>query len=231
MIESTRTGFEQFLELKDRSAVDATGSVTLSLKAKGLTVKANADRSVTFLDKDTGKEAGVLPAPVMWDAAVDPNSGEHENRADVGLKVTQNGDAVDLTLTPDAAFLADPATKFPVTVDPAVNIGASFDAFVQQGFTSDQSAATELKLGNNGEGQVARSFLAFPMAKITGKVIKSSSLNLWNFHSWSCSARSWEVWDTSSATSAAGRRSRTGTRSGPRARPPRATRPRAPTAG
>lgn len=202
VVESTRTGFEQFLELKDRSAVDATGSVTLSLQAKGLTVKANADRSVTFLDKNTGKEAGVLPAPVMWDATVDPNTGEHENRAEVGLKVTQNGNAVDLTLTPDAAFLADPATRFPVTVDPAVNIGASFDAFVQQGFTSDQSAATELKLGNNGEGQVARSFLAFPMAKISGKVIKSSSLNLWNFHSWSCSARSWEVWDTSSASTA-----------------------------
>ncbi|MFK4191364.1 DNRLRE domain-containing protein [Streptomyces sp. NPDC033754] len=200
VIESTRTGFEQFLELKDRTAVDANGSVTMTLQAKGLTVKANADRSVSFTDPGTGKNVGVLPAPVMWDATVDRNSGEHERKADVGLKVTQNGDTVDLTLTPDAAFLADPATKFPVTVDPAVNIGASFDTFVQQGYATDQSAATELKLGNNGSGQVARSFLAFPMSKITGKVIKSASLNLYNFHSWSCSARSWEVWDTSSAS-------------------------------
>ncbi|MGW6395744.1 DNRLRE domain-containing protein [Streptomyces sp. NPDC055103] len=203
IVESTRTGFEQFLELKDRSAVDATGSVTMSLKAKGLKVRANADRSVSFLDPNTGEEAGVLPAPVMWDATVDPHTGEHENQADVGLKVTQNGDTVDLTLTPDAAFLADPDTTFPVTVDPAVNIGPSFDTFVQQGFTTDQSTSTELKLGNNGAAQIARSYLAFPMSKISGKVIKSASLNLYNFHSWSCSARSWEVWDTSSATSAA----------------------------
>ncbi|MEU7510957.1 DNRLRE domain-containing protein [Streptomyces sp. NPDC042898] len=203
VVESTRTGFEQFLELKDRGAVDADGSVTMTLRAKGLKVKANADRSVSFLDPKTGRQAGVLPAPVMWDATVDPNSGEHERKADVGLKVTQNGDTVDLTLTPDAAFLADPATKFPVTVDPAVNIGPSFDTFVQQGFTTDQSTSTELKLGNNGSGQIARSYLAFPMSKITGKVIKSASLNLYNFHSWSCGARSWEVWDTSSATSAA----------------------------
>ncbi|MFF0476473.1 DNRLRE domain-containing protein [Streptomyces sp. NPDC004284] len=200
VIESTRTGFEQFLELKDRSAVDATGSVTMTLQAKGLKVRANTDRSVSFLDPDTDKSVGVLPAPVMWDATVDPNTGEHENKADVGLKVTQNGDTVDLTLTPDAAFLADPATKFPVTVDPAVNLGTSFDTFVQQGYTSDQSTSTELKLGNNGSGQIAKSFLSFPMSKITGKVIKSSSLNLWNFHSWSCSARSWEVWDTGSAS-------------------------------
>ncbi len=202
IVESTRTGFEQFLELKTRDAVDANGSVTMTLQAKGLKVKANADRSVTFLDRNTGKDVGLLPAPVMWDSTVDPNTGEHANKADVGLKVTQNGDTVDLTLTPDAKFLADPATKFPVTVDPAVNLGASFDTFVQQGYNTDQSTSTELKLGNNGSGQVARSFLSFPMSKITGKVIKSSSLNLWNFHSWSCNARSWEVWDTSSASTA-----------------------------
>ncbi|WP_442809469.1 hypothetical protein [Streptomyces sp. SR27] len=46
-----------------------------------------------------------------------------------------------------------------MTVDPAVNIGASFDTFVQQGYTTDMSTSTELKLGNNGSGQIARSFL------------------------------------------------------------------------
>ncbi|MFF2305911.1 DNRLRE domain-containing protein [Streptomyces sp. NPDC058128] len=200
LIESTRTGFEQFLELKDRSAVDATGSVTLTLNAKGLTARQNADRSVSFLDAESSKQVGVLPAPVMWDATVDEESGEHTRRADVGLKVTQDGAAIDLTLTPDAAFLADSATKFPVTVDPAVNIGSSFDTFVQQGYTTDMSTSTELKLGNNGSGQIARSFLHFPMTQITGKQILGAKLNLWNYHSWSCTPTSWEVWDTPHAS-------------------------------
>ncbi|MFD9244535.1 DNRLRE domain-containing protein [Streptomyces sp. NPDC059556] len=200
VIESTRTGFEQFLELKDRSAIDATGSVTLTLNATGITARAKADRSVTFVDTESGKEVGVLPAPVMWDATIDPRSGEHTRRADVGLTVTQNGAAIDLTLTPDAAFLADPATQFPVTVDPAVNIGASFDTFVQQGYTTDMSTSTELKLGNNGSSQIARSFLTFPMSQITGKQILSAKLNLWNYHSWSCTPNSWEVWDTPQAS-------------------------------
>ncbi|MFI6416778.1 DNRLRE domain-containing protein [Streptomyces sp. NPDC050842] len=202
IIESTRTGFEQFLELKNRSAVEANGSVTLTLDAKGVKARANADRSVTFLEAKSGKQVGILPAPIMWDATVDPRSGEHTRRADVGLKVTQRGSSVDLTLTPDAKFLADPATKYPVTVDPAVNIGSSFDTFVQQGYATDVSAQTELKLGNNGSSQVARSFLAFPMAQISGKQIQSAKLNLWNHHSWSCTAKSWEVWDTSSASTA-----------------------------
>ncbi|MFE4620243.1 DNRLRE domain-containing protein [Streptomyces sp. NPDC056747] len=200
LVESTRTGFEQFLELKDRTAVGATGSITLTLKAKDIDARQNADRSVDFLDAETGEQVGVLPAPVMWDASVNEKSGEHTRRADVGLKVTRNGEAIDLTLTPDADFLADPATKFPVTVDPSVNLGASFDTFVQQGYTTDMSTSTELKLGNNGDGQIARSFLHFPMGKITGKQILGAKLNLWNYHSWSCTPNSWEVWDTSYAS-------------------------------
>ncbi|MFF3316209.1 DNRLRE domain-containing protein [Streptomyces sp. NPDC003035] len=200
IVESTRTGFEQFLELKNRSAVDATGTVVLSLRAKGIVARQNADRSVSFRDAKSGKQVGVLPAPVMWDASVHPKSGEHTRRADVGLKVTQNGDLIDLTLAPDAKFLAAPETKFPVTVDPAVNIGTSFDTFVQQGYTTDQSTSTELKLGNNGSGQIARSFLHFPMPKITGKQILGAKLNLWNHHSWSCTPTSWEVWDTPHAS-------------------------------
>ncbi|MFF7456764.1 DNRLRE domain-containing protein [Kitasatospora sp. NPDC008115] len=202
IIESTRTGFEQFLELKDRSAVGANGTVTMTLDAAGLQARHNADNSVSFLDPKTGEEKGQLPAPVMWDAQVDERSGEHTHTAPVGLKVTQNGDAVDLTLTPDAAFLNDPKTRYPVTVDPAVNIGVGFDTFVQQGYGTDVSGQTELKLGNNGSGQVARSFLQFPMSKISGKQITSGKLNLWNFHSWSCTAKSWEVWDTGTATTA-----------------------------
>ncbi|MFI5527395.1 DNRLRE domain-containing protein [Kitasatospora sp. NPDC051853] len=202
VIESTRTGFEQFLELKDRSAVGANGSVTLTLNAKGVEARQNPDRSVTFLDGATGTQVGVLPAPEMWDATVDPNSGEHSHRAEVGLTVVRNGDTLDLTLTPDAAFLADPRTRYPVTVDPSVNLGTSFDTFVQQGYTADMSASTELKLGNNGAGQVARSFLHFPMGQITGKQVLGAKLNLWNQHSWSCTPSSWEVWDTSYASTA-----------------------------
>ncbi|HLL34116.1 MAG TPA: DNRLRE domain-containing protein [Streptomyces sp.] len=199
LIESTRTGYEQFLELKDRSAVDANGQVSYSLKARGLTAKAHEDGSITFTDAK-GKTAGVLPSPVMWDARTDKNSGEHTHTAKVGVKVAQDGDTITLTLTPDAAFLADEKTQFPVTIDPTINVGASFDTFVQQGYTTDQSTATELKIGNNGSNQVARSFLSFPMKNITGKQISSAKLNLFEFHSWSCTAKGWDLYSTGAAS-------------------------------
>ncbi|MET7784685.1 DNRLRE domain-containing protein [Streptomyces sp. NPDC005388] len=86
-----------------------------------------------------------------------------------------------------------------MTVDPAVNIGTSFDTFVQQGYATDQSTSTELKLGNNGSSQIARSFLSFPMSSIQNKVISAATLNLYEFYSWSCTAKSWEVWSTGHA--------------------------------
>ncbi|MFB7739350.1 DNRLRE domain-containing protein [Streptomyces sp. NPDC056112] len=199
LIESTRTGYEQFLELKSRSAVDANGEVTYGLKAKGLTAKAHADGSITFTDAK-GRITGTLPTPVMWDARTDKHSGERTHTARVGVKVSQDGDDVTITLTPDAAFLADEATQFPVTIDPAINVGASFDTFVQEGYGTDQSTATELKIGNNGSGQRARSFLSFPMKNITGKQINAAKLNLYEFHSWSCTAKGWEVVSTGAAS-------------------------------
>ncbi|MGW1150656.1 DNRLRE domain-containing protein [Streptomyces rubiginosohelvolus] len=202
VVSATRTGFEQFLILKSRQAVDAAGTLRMTLTAKGLTAKADAGGGVAFTDDRTGRPAGVLPAPVMWDARTDVRSGEHPHRAPVAMAVTQEGDRVGLTLTPDAAFLADPATLFPVTVDPAVNLLTTFTTFVQQGFTTDQSTATELKLGNNGSGQIARSFLRFDTKPVKSREIKSATLKLWNHHSWSCQARDWEVWDTSTPSTA-----------------------------
>ncbi|MEV0254028.1 DNRLRE domain-containing protein [Streptomyces sp. NPDC050732] len=198
VVDATRTGFEQFVVLNSPKAVDEAGTLRMTLTAKGLSAKAAPDGGVSFTDAD-GKTTGTLPAPVMWDARYDERSGEHPHRAPVAMTVAQEGDRVDLTLTPNAAFLADPATKFPVTVDPAVNLLTTFTTFVQQGYGTDQSTSKELKLGNNGSGQVARSFLRFGNKPVKGREIKTATLKLWNHHSWSCQERAWEVWDTTSA--------------------------------
>ncbi|WP_181139696.1 DNRLRE domain-containing protein [Streptomyces sp. Ru71] len=202
VVEATRTGFEQFLVLKNRAAVDASGRVTLTLRAKGLKASARPDGSVVFTDAKSGRSAGTLPAPVMWDAAVNARTGEHPHRAKVATQVSQHGSSIDLSLIPDRSFLDDPGTRFPVTVDPAVDLSSTFDTFVQQGYGVDESTSTELKLGNNGSSQVARSFLEFNTSAITGAKIDSASLKLYETHSWSCAARSWDVWETGKATTA-----------------------------
>ncbi|MFI1176824.1 DNRLRE domain-containing protein [Streptomyces melanogenes] len=205
VIDATRTGYEQSLVLKQRPA--ESPAFTLYLKAPGVTARQQPDGSVLFAEATTGRALTQMPAPVMWDDTVDPRSLEHTRKARVGLKVIQSGDGIALRLTPDAGFLADPATKFPVTVDPSDTVLSDvFDAFVQQGDTADESNSTDLKLGwpgdyadppTNAKPRVARSFITWDMAPIKDALVSKATLSLFNYHSWDCTKpTSWEVWDT-----------------------------------
>ncbi|MGW4031211.1 DNRLRE domain-containing protein [Streptomyces sp. NPDC004838] len=209
VVEATRTGFEQFVEIKQRPTV-AGYTYTLPLKAKGLKAKQQADGSVLFSDKKN-KTHAVMPAPVMWDATVDPVSGEHTRRAKVDMKTVQRGDGVDLVITPDATFLADPETTYPVTVDPSTStLSNVFDTYVQQGETVDWSADTELDLGNpgttnpNGSARTARSFISWNTTPVQDALVMDAKLSLWNFHSanTACTNQSWEVWSAGAASTA-----------------------------
>ncbi|MGC0328023.1 RHS repeat-associated protein [Streptomyces sp. SAI-170] len=209
VVEATRTGFEQFVEVKERPADGF--SYTLPLRTKGLKVEQQADGSVLFKDKKSKKTA-VMPAPVMWDATVDPVSGKHTRQVAVGMKVVKTKGGVDLVITPDAKFLADPATKYPVTVDPSTSsLSNVFDTYVQQGTTVDWSTDVELDLGNpgtkNADGtyRTARSFISWNTAPIADALVMDAKLSLWNFHSGnytgtSCPNQPWEVWSTGAAS-------------------------------
>ncbi|MFE2529472.1 hypothetical protein ACFXEL_35205 [Streptomyces sp. NPDC059382] len=208
IVEATRTGYEQFVEVKAKP----TGgfSYTLPLKARGLKVEQQRDGGVLFTDKKSKKTA-TMPAPVMWDATVDSVSGEHTRRSKVGMKAVKTKDGVDLVITPDAGFLADPATKYPVTVDPSTSsLGSLFDTYVQQGETVDWSNDTELDFGNpgtknaNGTWRTARSFITWNTSPIVDALVSDAKLSLWNFHAGNtdCSAQPWEVWTSNGPTTA-----------------------------
>ncbi|MEV8451632.1 DNRLRE domain-containing protein [Streptomyces sp. NPDC052095] len=208
VVEATRTGFEQFVEVKSRP--ERGFSYTLPLLTKGLKVSEQADGSILFTDRKSRKSA-VMPAPVMWDATVDKVSGEHTNRARVGMKVVRTKGGVDLVITPDADFLAAPGTVYPVTVDPSTgSLGNVFDTYVQQGETVDWSTDKELDWGNpgtknaNGTPRTAESFISWNTTPIQDALILSAKLSLWNFHSANtdCKPYPWEVWASPAASTA-----------------------------
>ncbi|MCX4722439.1 DNRLRE domain-containing protein [Streptomyces sp. NBC_01306] len=211
IVKATRTGFEQFVKL-DAQPTAGDYTYTLPLKAKGLKATAQKDGSVLFTDADTGVRRATMPAPVMWDASVDKVSGRHENRARVGMKVTDNGGGnIDLQVTPDAAFLADPDTTYPVTVDPSTSaLGNTFDTYVQQGETTDLGGETELDFGNpgtinaDGTPRTARTLMTWNTAGFADALVSSASVQLYNFHSGAtdCKAQGWTVWNTGAGSGA-----------------------------
>lgn len=203
VVEALRTGYEQLFVVKQRPAGPL--SWRLPLKTKGLTARAESDGSVSFVDAGGVVVSRFAPA-VAWDARYDPASGTSPNIAPVSMTVEQHspGRAV-LVVTPDAGWLADPATVFPVTVDPTYaalpTAYTSFDTFVQGGISSSQSGSTELRLGTYNGSTVARSYLSFPTSAMAGKRIMSATLSLHAIHSYSCNARNWEVWSAALADS------------------------------
>ncbi|MEU9700483.1 DNRLRE domain-containing protein [Streptomyces sp. NPDC047981] len=210
VVEATRTGFEQFVEIKQKPAGEGY-TYTLPLRAKGLKATEQADGSVLFTDRNSKKQA-LMPAPVMWDATVDPVSGRHTRTVPVAMKVVQKGATVDLVVTPDPAFLADPKTRYPVTVDPSTSaLGNLFDTYVQQGVTYDTSAETELDLGNpgtknpDGTPRTAQTYITWNSAPVSDALVSDARLSLWNFHSGNvadCAAKPWEVWSANNASTA-----------------------------
>jgi hypothetical protein len=203
VVEATRTGFEQYLTLR-QAPQDGAPLVFPIVLPEGMTAKAGSGGGVDFVD-GSGETVATMPAPTMWDSRVDPRSGEHVNREKVAMEVTQSGNTAQLTLRPDTGWLTDPGTRYPVTIDPATDaLDVLFDTFVQGGDTTDQSASTDLKVGWPGDYEgttkrVARSFLTFRTANFADALVSKASLKLWNYHSWSCEKRGWEVWAADAA--------------------------------
>ncbi|NMM34303.1 MAG: RHS repeat protein, partial [Phycicoccus sp.] len=204
-VDALRTGYEQFLIIKTPAALaglsggGAAVSWSLPVKTRGLTARSEADGSVSFVDAKN-VVASRLAAPKAWDAGVDPKSGEHTSTAPVKLTVAQQGKGkAVVTLTPDQGWLADPARVFPITIDPtyaSASVTTSFDTYVSKAYpTATYSTATELRVGTyNGGVDAVRSFLNFPLSGIAGKQIVSASLSLYEFHSWSCTAKTFNVY-------------------------------------
>jgi large repetitive protein len=194
-VEALRSGFEQFFVLNERPS-DAM-SWQFPLRTKGLTARPEDDGSISFVDAK-GTVRSTIPAAIAWDSQIDDRTGDHTDTSPVDLTVKQHSPGrATLTVTPDPEWLAAETTVYPVTVDPTYATAkrtTTFDTFVQQGYSTSQSTSTELKLGNNGSGQIARSFLKFELGSLKGKKIITAKLWLHAKHSWSCQTRYWQAW-------------------------------------
>lgn len=213
-VTSQRTGFETFFVLDQVPAAGAPVSWTLPLTLTGVTHRPETDGSISFLDP-AGDVVSHIPTAWAWDSAIDPASGDPAAPAPVQLSTqvvatsgagAQAKSRVLLTVTPDRAWLADPARRYPVTVDPTYAVldpmYPEFDTYIQSDTTFDASTRTELRAGTfDGGATKARSLLSFNLDKIRGKQVQSAQLRLYETYAYSCTAREVQVWHTGGAGS------------------------------
>jgi hypothetical protein len=130
VIESTRSGYEQFFVVKTREALSRAGKLNLRFRAAGQTVSPDGSGGLMFKNR-AGVVSGRMPQPSMWDAVVGEHSLDHLHMSEVKLTAAQRGANIDMQLVPDPAFLAKPDLTYPITIDPSVTL--LFDTFVQTG--------------------------------------------------------------------------------------------------
>ncbi|MFJ6149217.1 DNRLRE domain-containing protein [Micromonospora profundi] len=202
VVEATRLGFEQFLVVKNRAALVHVGKIGFPFSGPGAaTSTRGADGSVT-LTNQAGEQTARIPAPLMWDARRNI-AGSPANQKPVRTDVAHRSGRVELTLTPDPAWLRASSTVFPVTIDPTVSpLGTTFDTYVRDTVKSNQSEQPDLQIGllATTPATLTRSFLTWDTSVFAGKQINSATVSFFNFWSHTCTATAWEIWSTGTST-------------------------------
>jgi RHS repeat-associated protein len=185
-------GFDLQIVLTKKPA--ATQVFHLPLNLTGLTASATASGQLQFTSA-AGKTVAMADAAQMWGAATDATG---EPSAVSKVPVAVSGGA--LTVSPAQSFLTASSTTYPVTIDPAPNLTATADTYVDQAHpTSTFDSNSEVKAGLQATGQVQRALLQFDTSSLSGTDVLSASLNLWETFAGSCSPTQVDVYDMAGA--------------------------------
>jgi RHS repeat-associated protein len=145
---------------------------TFELKLNGLKPVIEKDGTISFNDKN-GDKLWFFEKPYMTDAA--------ENYSDKVELVLQNENGKTyVDVVADQAFLQDPATKYPVTIDPTINNwDVQRDNFVASSFpTSIFSSNTYMHTGYNSYFGSTRSLVKFYLPSLpSDSKISSANFN------------------------------------------------------
>ncbi|MBB5866640.1 RHS repeat-associated protein [Allocatelliglobosispora scoriae] len=210
VLEATRAGFEQLFIAHDRAALAHVAVVTLPVVGTGIAShKLRAD-GVTEFRNAAGKVFATVPPARMWDAETDVRGmPRHEKdvatntvKRPVGKRSGSSGErmagngGVALTLQPDAAWLADSARKFPITIDPSLTtMSPTTDLYWVEGSSTAHTGDNNLQMGYlSTDAKRRRTGFAWPTSSISHAFIQSATLSVYNYWSGACARAAWEVW-------------------------------------
>ncbi|MHA7862046.1 RHS repeat-associated core domain-containing protein [Tessaracoccus sp. Y36] len=219
-VEVLTAGFEVLWVVKSAEAAQllvdtfgVDGQVVLPTKLRSkIAPEAAGDGSVQF--QLLGERVGRFGVPTMWDSSVDvPGVRGAETKAGFTLEPQAQARSAGrdrsatagrgLGVTADEQWLLDEERVFPISIDPTYlmySVSPVFDTWVQHGVTVDKSTATDLRIGNPGQGQVARSFLNFKVADFRDRKIVRANLSLYQSYASTCAAHPFASYDAGLAS-------------------------------
>lgn len=139
------------------------------LKLDGVEAVLEADQGIRFVDT-AGVTQFSMPPPFMLDSNAQADAAERWSTA-IAVSLTEQGSKkLELTYTPDAAWLADPARVYPIILDPSLKrteyepIGSDGKNVTvkQSAPTTNYNANPSLFVGKNSSGQRDDVLIQFP---------------------------------------------------------------------
>jgi hypothetical protein len=203
--------FSHVLVVKTRASAanPALRTVSFGLSAPGLTVVATTTGGVEARDP-AGGVVFSAPAPLMWDTPGGPVAGSAGQRRQRQMPVAVRDGVV--AVMPDVGMLADPATVFPVVIDPSWTGGKAGNGWTTVWSRSDVAGTSfwqnstamsnGAQLGDAGAGLTCdssddqgnclsptytmRSLFAMDLSAVTGKHILSATFSISQKWAWTC---------------------------------------------
>lgn len=219
VVRAEAESFAQMLVVKTRQAAanPALSRVTWGLSAEGLRLRTHANRVWEAVDA-AGETVFLAPEPLMWDSPRRLSQRELAMRGGAGSVAAREAEAPgtvkampvearsgELAVRPDLEMLSDPATTFPVMIDPsfskkAANWAPVNKADPNRSYPSGSSwPRNTVRVGATwgSPSQVWRSHFRFKISSMEGQdLVGKPSFLIRLDHSASCGSTPVELWRT-----------------------------------
>ncbi|MFC0007276.1 LamG-like jellyroll fold domain-containing protein [Micromonospora siamensis] len=223
---SAEGAFSHVFVVKNRTAAadPRLASLDLTTSTRGITLGTDAAGNIAGRDR-FGRTAIAAPAPAMWDSTAPAGDGtELSQRAAVsspsapgrGARTARIGVSVTkgkLRLAPDRKMLGDQRTAYPVYIDPTFTwtpVGSSMGGWATLSYQHPSTnywrdtpdLIGRMQVGNSGD-QRSNTLINFavPVSTLKGAEIYDAIFKITNTRSWSCTAKTVNVYAPGSTLS------------------------------
>ncbi len=195
--------FAEYVVVKSRTAATdpALAELRFGVQPRGLDLAQGADGGLRVVDA-AGAPVMAVPVPEQWDSSDRPARPMATRLADHTLLIT-----------PDRAMLTDPATAYPVTIDPtfpsgyknhwavayksSTCSGCASTAFFDGATKIGGESPPEARVGHESDtGGTARALFEMNIDGLQGARVISATFNVVNTYSYSCTKEPVELWWT-----------------------------------
>ncbi|MFF0310197.1 DNRLRE domain-containing protein [Streptosporangium sp. NPDC004379] len=195
VVTALPTGFRHDVVLHKRPTKPL--EIRIGVQADGLTLSEGKDGRL-FLTKGKGKKLiASAPQPAMWEASTKASQAKDRlakggspkaRHAKVATDVVVKDGRTELVLKPDHAFLTDPATTYPVRVDPTTTLPFNNDVEVADSSDAEWPADPTAWYLTAGRmyGSLSRIYLRFDTAGLAGQTVSDARLSLLNIDAQGC---------------------------------------------